>query len=251
LSAVRLTVAVVGEPVVEVEGFRGVRQRSRRASGPGGTIAGTDLSTVEVRRSNRRRRTVAAYREGERTIVLVPARFTRAEEREWVATMLERLAAQEARRRPTDAQLHARAVALADRWLGPGPRPDSVTWSTRQGHRFGSCTPEDRTIRITSRLRDAPAYVVDAVLLHELAHLVEPTHSARFHALVSVHPDHKRASAWLEGFAAGEAAARGASPAEAIDDEPKARPAPEAAPVRRPRPRPAEAAYEPLPFPTG
>ena len=46
---------------------------------------------VEVRRSRKRRRTVSAYREGGRTIVLIPARFTKAEEQEWVATMVERL----------------------------------------------------------------------------------------------------------------------------------------------------------------
>ena len=34
---------------------------------------------VEVRRSRRRRRTVSAYREGGRTIVLIPERFTRAD----------------------------------------------------------------------------------------------------------------------------------------------------------------------------
>lgn len=53
---------------------------------------------VEVRRSRRRRRTVAAYREDEKVIVLLPARMTRAEEREWVATMLARLEKQEKRR---------------------------------------------------------------------------------------------------------------------------------------------------------
>ena len=210
-------------------------------------VAGTDLATVEVRRSTRRRRSVSAYRDGERTIVLLPARLSRKQEREWVEAMLERLAAQEAKRRPTDSQLHARAVALADRWLGPGPRPVSVTWSTRQGHRFGSCTVEDRTIRISARLRDAPDYVVDTVLVHELAHLVEPQHSARFHDLTATHPDHERGNAWLEGFAAGEAAARGGAPM-AIDDEPE--PAavvrPPAPPVRKPRSVPA--GFEALPL---
>ncbi|MBP9920052.1 MAG: hypothetical protein KBF43_15840, partial [Dermatophilaceae bacterium] len=41
---------------------------------------------VEVRRSTRRRRTVSAYRDGDRVVVLVPARFTRAEETRWVQT---------------------------------------------------------------------------------------------------------------------------------------------------------------------
>ncbi|HVU74965.1 MAG TPA: M48 family metallopeptidase [Mycobacteriales bacterium] len=199
----------MGEPVVEVEGFADGRE----------IVAGTDLATVEVRRSTRRRRSVSAYRDGDRTIVLLPARLSRREERRWVEAMLERLAAQEAKRRPTDAQLHARAVRLADRWLGPGPRPASVTWSTRQGHRFGSCTVEDRTIRVSARLKDAPDYVIDTVLVHELAHLVQPSHNAHFHALTAAHPDHERGNAWLEGFAAGEAAARRSAPVGGFDHD--------------------------------
>ena len=43
---------------------------------------------VEVRRSRRRTRTVSAYRRDGKVIVMIPARFTRAEEDEWVTTML-------------------------------------------------------------------------------------------------------------------------------------------------------------------
>ena len=46
---------------------------------------------VEIRRSTRRRRTVSAYREGDKTVVLMPARMSKAEERHWVSTMLARL----------------------------------------------------------------------------------------------------------------------------------------------------------------
>ena len=55
-------------------------------------------SAVEVRRSARRRRTVSAYREGDRTIVLIPARMSEAEEQRWVGVMLDKLAAQESKR---------------------------------------------------------------------------------------------------------------------------------------------------------
>ena len=61
-----------------------------------------DAPVVEVRRSRKRRRTVAAYREDDKVVVLVPARFTRAEEREWVATMVARLEKSEKRRRPSE-----------------------------------------------------------------------------------------------------------------------------------------------------
>ena len=39
---------------------------------------------VEVRRSKRRRRTVSAYRDGDRIVVLIPASFSKADEAEWV-----------------------------------------------------------------------------------------------------------------------------------------------------------------------
>ena len=56
-------------------------------------MARTRKPVVEVRRSQRRRRTVSAYRDGERVVVLIPDRFSRAEEMEWVERMLARLAA--------------------------------------------------------------------------------------------------------------------------------------------------------------
>jgi len=52
-----------------------------------------DEPEVEVRRSARRRRTVTAYRDGGRVVVCLPARFSKAEERRWIDTMLQRLAA--------------------------------------------------------------------------------------------------------------------------------------------------------------
>src|SRR5947199_8770322 len=72
---------------------------------------------VEVRRSERRRRTVSAYRDGERVVVLIPGQFSRAEEREWVDRMLERLAARDQRTRRSDAELDARARRLVRRYL--------------------------------------------------------------------------------------------------------------------------------------
>src|SRR5436305_15325207 len=84
---------------------------------------------VEVRRSERRRRTVSAYRDGERVVVLIPGQFSRAEEREWVDRMLERLAARDQRTRRTDTELAARAQRLVSRYLAEYPsagRPASI-----------------------------------------------------------------------------------------------------------------------------
>jgi predicted metal-dependent hydrolase len=160
---------------------------------------------VEVRRSKRRRRTVSAYREGERVVVLIPAQFSRAEEREWVDRMLERLDAREQRSRRTDAALQARTARLAARYLpehATMARPVSVRWVTNQNGRWGSCTPADGTIRISHRVQEMPDWVIDYVLLHELAHLVVPSHSVDFWDLVARYPKTERARGYLEGVSA-------------------------------------------------
>ena len=170
---------------------------------------------VEVRRSARRRRTVSAYRDGDRTVVLIPARMTRAEERHWVDVMLERLAKQDRRRRPGDDQLMARARDLSQRHLGGRADPASVRWVTNQGSRWGSCTPVDRTIRLSTRLQGMPSWVVDYVLVHELAHLLVAGHGPRFWAEVEHYPRAERARGYLEGVSA----AAGLEMAPEIDDD--------------------------------
>jgi predicted metal-dependent hydrolase len=157
---------------------------------------------VEVRRSARRRRTVTAYRESGRTVVLIPAAFTAAEERRWVAQMVAKLQTREERRRRSlggDEELMSRARALSAAHLDGVPQPASVRWVDNQQRRWGSCTPADGSIRLSSRLRSMPEYVVDYVLVHELAHLIEPSHDARFWALVARYPRAERARGFLEG----------------------------------------------------
>ncbi len=177
---------------------------SRGESGPrdGAAERHEPPPRVEVRRSARRRRTVSAYQDGETTVVLVPARMSRADEAHWVEVMVARLGARAARRRPSDAALLTRARALSRRYLAGRATPNSVAWSTGQEHRWGSCTPADGSIRLSARLQGMPLWVVDYVLVHELAHLVEPGHSEGFWALVAAYPRTERARGYLEGVAA-------------------------------------------------
>lgn len=160
---------------------------------------------VEVRRSVRRRRTVSAYRDGPRIVVLIPARFTRAEEAQWVAKMVARLDTGTRRGKrgvATDAALMRRASELSAEYLDGRARPASVRWVATMRTRWASCTPVDRTIRLSEKLREMPAWVQDYVLLHELAHLLVAGHGRDFWALVERFPRTERARGYLDGVSA-------------------------------------------------
>ena len=169
------------------------------------SAAPSPAGTVEVRRSARRRRTVSAYREGDRTIVLLPASMSHAQERHWVEVMVERLQARERRQRPSDTELRSRAATLSARYLGGRAVPASVRWVGNQTGRWGSCTVDDRSIRLSSRLRGMPAYVVDYVLLHELTHLLVHGHGPAFWAELESYPMTERARGFLDGWATAQA----------------------------------------------
>lgn len=116
--------------------------------------------------------------------------------------MLERLAARDQRRRPGDEELRHRALELSARYLDGRADPSSVRWVGNQNSRWGSCTPADGTIRLSRRLFGMPAWVVDYVLVHELAHLLVPGHGPEFWDLVGRYPRTERARGYLEGVAA-------------------------------------------------
>ena len=165
------------------------------------------MGEVEIRRSARRTRTVRAYREGDKTIVLVPARLSKAEEERHVRSLVARLERREKSVRPSDDELLERSAALSRTWLGGRAVPQSVRWVTNQNTRWGSCTSVDCSIRLSHRLQGMPTFVVDYVLLHELAHLIEANHSPAFWALVDAFPEADRAKAFLEGVSWQERAA--------------------------------------------
>jgi predicted metal-dependent hydrolase len=193
-------------------GARKPGRRSRRPSSvKAAQSAGVDSRPrVEVRRSSRRTRTVTAYRERDTIVVLIPQRMSKADEQTFVRDMVERVLAREARALAPrgDEALASRARELSASYLAPAlnetPEPNGVMWVTNQQQRWGSCTPSTGLIRLSHRLQPMPSWVVDYVLLHELAHLVEPTHSERFWRLVGRYPEADKAKGYLEGYLAGQ-----------------------------------------------
>lgn len=173
------------------------------------------LPRVEVRRSSRRRRTVTAFREQDTIVVLIPQRMSKTDEQVFVTDMVRKVLNREGRTAAPrgDAELTERGATLARTYLAPlltaVPEPADISWVTNQQQRWGSCTPSSREIRLSHRLRAMPSWVVDYVIVHELAHLVEPNHSAAFWRLADSYPRNSQAKGYLEGFVAGQRHAGG------------------------------------------
>lgn len=158
---------------------------------------------VDVVRSERRKKTVQAYLRDGRIRVMVPAGLDVAEERR----LVEELAGKIGRRATSDGiDLTRRAELLASRY--GLPIPADIAWSDRQMKRWGSCTPGESRIRISSRLVSMPSWVLDSVIVHELAHLEVAGHGPDFAELVARYELTERAKGYLIAVSEGVADAQ-------------------------------------------
>jgi len=147
---------------------------------------------VRVIRSPRRRRTASARLVDGVVEVRIPATMSESEE----ARVVERLLPRVLRgTRRSDDELAARAATLARHH--DLPRPVSIRWVDNQRTRWGSCTPATGEIRLSRRMEGFPDWVIDYVIVHELAHLVEAGHGPAFWRIVNRYPRTERARGYL------------------------------------------------------
>jgi len=155
---------------------------------------------VEVVRSSGRVKTASARwtEPGKKVLVRVPAGLPAPDEQRLVDQLVAKMRAGARRRRLNDlSKLPQRAGELNKQYFGGRLKIASIEWVTNQRGRYGSCTPELQTIRISDRVATMPGWVQDYVLMHELSHLLEPNHSAAFWKLVSRYPLTERARGYL------------------------------------------------------
>lgn len=157
---------------------------------------------IEVRTSTRRRKSATAFWQNDTVVVVLPSWMRPPQSDAMVENLVRRVLAQRPNRHASDGDLAIRAAFLARRHLS-GTLPRSIRWVSNQHHQWGSCSLASRDIRISERLRVVPPWVLDAVLVHELAHLDEQSHSPRFHELANRYPRMAEADTFLDGFSLG------------------------------------------------
>jgi hypothetical protein len=147
---------------------------------------------IELVRGTRRRKYVEAVLVGDRLRVSFPYWMSIAEAQKSAEELAERM------RHSIDAStidIASRARKLAKQY--GLPRPKTVRWVDNMTMRWGSCTPDDGSIRISSRLAAYPAWVLDYVIIHELAHLRVDHHGPEHEALVDRYKYAERARGFL------------------------------------------------------
>ena len=147
---------------------------------------------VEVVRSSKRRKSVSARIVDGRIVIRMPQWMSKAQEREYVDSLVAKLVRQHTAQA---VDLSVRARELARRY--DLPEPASIRFVSNQASRWGSCTPSTGEIRISDRIAGFPGWVLDAVIVHELAHLVELGHGPEFQALADRYPKQERAYGFL------------------------------------------------------
>ncbi len=167
---------------------------------------------VRVTRSTRRTKSVCARVVNGVLEVSAPSHMSDAELTPIIARLEQRIGLRRERARLDDRLLEDLAARLNASYFGGELRWASIAWTTQQVRRYGSCTPGRGTIRISHRVVSMPAFVLEYVVLHELAHLRVSGHGPAFWQLVNRYPLTERARGYLMGV--------GLEGLEGLDDVP-------------------------------
>jgi len=164
--------------------------------------ASFDRPELEVRASPRRTKTGSAHWEGTKIVVAISSRLRGRERDAFVEELVRRAMRERPQSTGHDAALEERARVLAELYTD-GRLPSAVRFVSNQRRRWASCSPATGEIRLSARLRNVPDWVLDAVLVHELAHLHHVDHSRDFHSLAQRHPRQGDAELFLDGYQLG------------------------------------------------
>ena len=152
---------------------------------------------IRIIRSERRRKTIQAREIDGVLEVLAPARISDKQLEPIIDDFKQRINRRKKLYKLDDQSLERRARILNRQYFDNLLQWESIYWVGNQNRRYGSCRTDRRTIRISNRIAEMPRFVQDYVIVHELAHLIEPHHSRRFWELVNQYPKTERARGYL------------------------------------------------------
>lgn len=159
------------------------------------------IAQIQVKQSRRATKYVRSRLSGQTLTLTMPVVADRNLEGKLVNTAL--LAALP-RISDTTVDLEQLAQQLNRKFLGGKGSWESIKWVSNMTGRWGSCTAASAQhgarIRISDVLKSVPAYVLQAVVLHEVAHTIQANHGPEFQRLLQAFPQLARAEGFLECY---------------------------------------------------
>lgn len=156
------------------------------------------ITDIKILRSNNRRKTVSAKLNKSVMCVYAPSRIGDLELERAVSFLKKRFIRSLLRKKLNkEKPLSIIADRINKEYFDGKLDFFSIEYVTDQNSKFGCCNYLKRTIRISHRISEMPDWVRDYVVLHEMAHLLEPNHSKSFWEIVSVYKLSERAKGYL------------------------------------------------------
>lgn len=153
---------------------------------------------IKITRSTRRKKTVSAKLVNGVFEIRAPADISDRDLEPIINNLQKRLQKRQRKHQLNETdELERRAQQLNQRYFSGELRIRRIEYVTNQEKRFGSCTIANGNIRISHQIAHLPKWVIDYVLVHEMAHLRVPDHSKAFWALVNSYPLTERARGYL------------------------------------------------------
>ncbi len=140
---------------------------------------------MKIIRSDNRRKTISARLVENTMFVYAPGNISDAELKKIIDKLKRRLHKRKIKNELNKTQgLAIAADRLNKEYFNNKLEIISITYSVNQDKIFGSCNYRTKEIRISHQLVQMPYWVRDYVIIHEMAHLIEPNHSNAFWDIV-------------------------------------------------------------------
>jgi predicted metal-dependent hydrolase len=159
-----------------------------------------NISDIKITRSAKRRRTIGAQLINNIMYVYAPSNMPDEKLNTVIASFKEKFTRGMLKKKlNTEKPLKEIAQILNKKYFKNMLDISSICieYVTGQTHKFGCCNYQSKSIRISHQIAQMPDWVRDYVIMHELAHLIEPNHSKSFWDIVSEYKLSERAKGYL------------------------------------------------------
>lgn len=153
---------------------------------------------VKIIRSTKRRKTISARLVKDILLINAPYLISAPQLEKIVVHFKERF-----RRKKLKEELNKNedlmsvASRLNEKYFENKLKVKTIEYVTNQKSRFGCCNYRTAHIRISHRLSTMAVWVRDYVIVHEMAHLIEPNHSQAFWDIANRYELAERARGYL------------------------------------------------------